>query len=56
MVVNAGFKRVICSDVTEEFHEDSEYFNFKIYLIEDWLKFWETHDINEDPEVYGKTS
>jgi dCMP deaminase len=56
MIINAGIKRVICSIPLQEFHEDPNLFNYKVYDVEDWVKFWQDHDITEDPEVYGKDS
>ena len=54
MVVNAGIKRVICSITPKELYEKLGAFNFKVFLVEDWVKFWQDHDITEDPEAYGK--
>lgn len=55
MIINAGIKRIICSIPVKEFREDPPYFDYEIYNAKDWIKFWQDHDITEDPDVYGKT-
>lgn len=55
MIVNAGLKRVICSIALKELRANLRFFDYKVYNVEDWVKFWQDHDITEDPEVYGKT-
>lgn len=45
MIINAGLKRVICSQ------KDGSY---KIYLVEDWQKEWQQKDILADELQYGK--
>jgi dCMP deaminase len=54
MVINAGLKRVICSVHPQKTYKNLGIFDFKVYYVEDWIKFWQDHDITEDPDVYEK--
>ena len=44
MIINAGLKRVICS-------QDGE--GYKIYLVSDWVREWRERDMLEEAEQYG---
>jgi len=44
MIINAGLKRVICSQV------DGSY---KIFNVKDWVKDWQKKDIIDDKYQYG---
>jgi len=45
MIINAGLKRVICSTADG---------GHKVFLIEDWIREWQEHDIIDDEHQYGK--
>ncbi|HNW96685.1 MAG TPA: deaminase [Candidatus Paceibacterota bacterium] len=47
MIINAGLVRVICSNP-----ESPK--NPLVFLVKDWVEYWKTHNIDEDPEAYGK--
>jgi len=49
MIINAGLIRVVCSNPKSP--NDP-----LIFFVKDWMEYWKTHDINDDPEVYGKDS
>ncbi len=47
MLINAGLNRVVCSTADG---------GIKIFLIEEWIKDWQEHDIVDDQHQYGKAS
>jgi dCMP deaminase len=47
MIINAGLTRIICSNPEPPN-------NPLVFFVKDWVEYWKTHDINDDPEVYGK--
>ncbi len=47
MLINCGLKRVVCS-VSDK---DKP---FMVFLVEEWVKEWQTNDIIEDKYQYGK--
>jgi dCMP deaminase len=44
MIINAGLKRVICSTEKDK---------MEIFLVSDWVREWQEHDIVDDKKQYG---
>ena len=45
MLVNCGLKRVVCSTAEG---------GITIFLVEDWIRDWQEHDIIDDEKQYGR--